>query len=172
LSEVPASEQAGSTGGDELLAFVRAELGKEDERRKSLESRGLSLASVAGAIVTLASGLLKLTGASIGNAVNGVERVVLTSSMVLFAVAALLAALTNAPRGVSLVDPRGLERLAPEIWNRPAGDVRKRLFASHLVYLAEAQRANDWRGRMLFGATMALSAAVLALGVVLSVATT
>jgi hypothetical protein len=172
LSESRAPEPHDPSGGDELLRFVRDELDKENERRKSIESRGLSLASVAGAIVTLASGLQRFAGDASSTAVHGAERVVLTASMVLFAVTALLAALTNAPRGVSLVDAGALEQLAPGLWEQPADDVRKRLFASQLVYLADAQRTNDWRGRMLFAATVTLSAAVLALGVVLSVGAT
>ena len=50
------------TGGDYLLEFVGTELAKEENRRSSLEARGLSVATIAAGIVALITALRQFAG--------------------------------------------------------------------------------------------------------------
>lgn len=89
----------------------------------------------------------------------------------LFVSAALVAALTNAPQRAALIDPTSLRKLAPDLWNEPVDRVKKMVFSSQLIYLDQAQRGNDRRGRLLFSAMLLLALAVIALALTVTVAT-
>jgi hypothetical protein len=158
-------------GGDWLLEFVASELGKEEDRRSSLEARGLSVATIAGAIVALLTALRQVAGSATLNMGQGSARVLLFACIFLFVCASFVGALTNTPRRFSLVDPQGLLKLAPALWEESADSVKKMILSSQLLYLDEAQRANDHRGRLLFSAIVVLALAVMVLALAVSVAT-
>jgi len=158
-----------TAGGEHLLEFVTAELSREDSRRTSLEARGLSISSVAGGIVALLVALRGFTGTTLSLWHAG-ARVPLIAGMACFVAAAFVAALTNAPRRIPLVDPPELLKLAPELWEKPADGVNRMIFASQLAYLEQAQRGNDRRGRFLFAGTVLLTLAILFLAITLSIA--
>jgi hypothetical protein len=168
---VTADEGQDRTGGDFLLDFVGAELAKEETRCSSLEARGLSVATVAAGIVALITALRQFAGLSTFAMGKGTEtRALLVACILLFVCASFTAALTNAPWRLTLVDPAGLLKLAPELWAEPADRAHKMIFTSQLVYLGEAQRANDKRGLLLFCAVVLLALAVLMLALALSIA--
>ena len=152
------------TGGDYLLEFVGTELAKEENRRSSLEARGLSVATIAAGIVALITALRQFAGLpafDLGK--DTATRALLVACILLFVCASFTAALTNAPRRLSLVNPSGLLKLAPELWGGAADRAHKMIFSSQIVYLDQAQRANDQRGRLLFCAIVFLALAVLML---------
>lgn len=165
------AEGGDTSGGDYLFEYVRGELDKEEARRSSLEARGLSVATAAGGIAALVAAFRDLAGGNALDLGRHGARGALIACIALFVSAALLAALTTAPRRARLVDPAGLRELAPQLWGEHGDRARKMIFASRLVYLDEAQRGNDRRGRLLFGATVLLALGGVALLVAVSVAT-
>ena len=102
------------------------ELAKEETRRSSLEARGLSVATIAAGIVALITTLRQFAGLPAFDRGKGTAtRALLVACILLFVCASFTAALTNAPRRVSLVDPAGLRKLAPELWGGPADRAHK-----------------------------------------------
>ena len=166
-----ADQHHNRTGGDYLLDFIGTELAKEETRRSSLEARGLSVATIAAGIVTLITALRRFAGLpAFDGGKDTATRALLVACILLFVCASFTAALTNAPRRVSLVDPAGLRKLAPELWGAPADRAHKMIFSTQLVYLGQAQRANDQRGRLLFCAILLLAFAVFMLALAASIA--
>jgi hypothetical protein len=168
---VTADQGQERTGGDYLLDFVGTELAKEETRRSSLEARGLSVATIAAGIIALITGLRQFAGLPTFDMGRGAATsALLVACILLFVCASFTAALTNAPRRLALVDPVGLLKLAPELWGGPADRAHKMIFSSQLVYLDQAQRTNDQRGRLLFCAMVLLALAVFMLAVAVSIA--
>jgi len=158
-------------GGDYLIEFVGTELTKEENRRSSLEARGLSVATIAAGIVALITALRQFAGLpAFAMGQGAITRALLVACILLFVCATLTAALTNAPRRMSLIDPAGLRALAPELWGEAEERVDKMIFTSQLVYLDQTQRANDQRGRLLFSAMIFLVLAILMLALAVSIA--
>ena len=110
------------------------------------------MATIAAGIVALSTALRQFAGLSAFNmGKDTATRALPAASILLFVCASFTAALTNMPRRLSLVDPSGLLKLAPELWGRCGGPgPQDAIFSSQLVYLDQAQRANDQRGRLLF----------------------
>jgi hypothetical protein len=159
------------TGGDYLLEFVGVELAREENRRSSLETRGQSVAALAAGIVALIAALRQFAGLPTFDMGKGAAtRALLVACILLFVGASFTAALTNAPRRLSLVDPVGLLELAPELWGAPGDVAHKMIFTSQLNYLDQVQRANDQRGRLLFCGMVFLTLGVLMLAVAVSIA--
>jgi hypothetical protein len=168
---VTADQHQDRAGGDYLLDFIGTELTKEETRRSSLEARGLSVATIAAAIVTLITALRQFAGLPTFAMGKGTAtRALLVACILLFVCASFTAALTNAPRRLSLVDPAGLLKLAPQLWGAPADRAHKMIFTTQLAYLDQAQRANDQRGLLLFCAILLLALAVFVLALAVSIA--
>jgi len=95
-----------------VLSATEAELAHEQERKKSLEQRGITVITTSGTLVTLVFALT--TVVQKGKAFEVFlrrERVWLQTSLLLFVIAATLALLVNLPRGYHALQIRDLRLL-------------------------------------------------------------
>src|ERR1700694_370776 len=94
--EAPASTT--DSGASILAAYVQAQLARQDARKTSLEQRGITVITTAGALVTLLFGLAALsTKRAQTFALPAGASYLLVVALVLFFGAALAAILTNVP---------------------------------------------------------------------------
>jgi hypothetical protein len=142
-------------------ALVRQLLDAEEKRRDSLETRGASVITVSGALVTLLFGLAAVVTGAADFQVPGAVRDRLGWAAIAFVLAALLAVATYAPQPTRMTDPHKLADVLPDLWTRDLDHARKTATRTRLDQLAAAQRANDIKGFLLAGAIAAQVIAVV-----------
>ena len=151
-----------------LATFVKDLLAAEDRRRESLEARGSAVITVCGTLVTLLLGLAALVTEREGFLLRGTSAALVTASVVVFAVAAVLAIVTYAPQPIRITDPHELAKSLPTVWSKGPEFAEKKTTATRLSQLAETQRTNDVKARVLLGAVavQVIGVALLAAAVV------
>ncbi|HEY7077248.1 MAG TPA: hypothetical protein VH418_17855 [Solirubrobacteraceae bacterium] len=151
-----------SAGSPALFASLVSELlAAEEKRRESLEARGGSVITVSGTLVTLLLGLAALVTKETTFHVPPAARDRLSVAVFAFVAAALLAIATYVPQPARIVDPAGLARLLPTIWDRGGDFALKKTTATRLEQLATTKAANDRKALALLGAVIAQVAALL-----------
>lgn len=148
-------------GPSALPDFAKDLLEAEDRRRESLESRGTSVITVSGTLVTLLLALGALVTKQKDFVLEGLARDLLTAAVVAFVVAALLAIATYAPQPTRVTDARVLSNELPEVWQWGEEHAAKRVTTTRLDQLATAQDANDLKAGLLLAAVLCQVAAVL-----------
>jgi uncharacterized membrane protein len=107
--EAPAT--ATDPGSSVLAACVQEQLARQDARKTSLEQRGITVITTAGALVTLLFGLAAFTTKrSQTFALPGGASYLLVAALVLFFGAALAAILTNVPLSTKKPAPKACAR--------------------------------------------------------------
>jgi hypothetical protein len=149
--------------GTVVTDLVRELLEAEDKRCESLESRGSSVITVSGTLVTLLFALAALVTEQEGFTLPDAARDRMSLAVVAFVVAALLAIATNARQPARITDPAALTKLLPELWVRDVDYAKKTATATRLEQLAVTQAANDRKALALLGAITAQVVAVLLL---------
>jgi hypothetical protein len=159
-----------SDGHRHFVDLADAEVVTEERRRTSLETRGLSLVTIAGTLVTTLAAVAAVVRNRTGYLPSALEGVALTVSVVALIGAAGFGVAANAPRRTSLVDPDSLLKVARDRWRDPEEDIDATILATHVEHLRDAQRANDVKGVLLVLGMAFLALATLGLGVATVVA--
>jgi hypothetical protein len=151
-------------GGQLMLEIIRQEIQREDDWKASIESRGQSVVTTSGALITLQ---LAIAAFSINRKTFHLPhsaKVALIVGAVLFFIAAACAIWANRPRGVQELKPESLQK-AIQKWETPTEVIEQRAARAFLTVLAAARLANKKRSSWLFFAIGAQVLAVLAVGV-------
>lgn len=151
-------------GATRYAAFVEDLLTAEDARRASLESRGASVITVTGTLVTLLLGLAALAMKEAATfTLTPAARDRLAYAVIAFVVAALCAIATAIPQTARVTDATQLQALLPDLWEQDADFARKNTTATRLDQLVGMQRTNDRKALALLAAMIAQVAAILLL---------
>lgn len=144
--------------------YIARLVGDQEARKASIESRGLSVVTTSGGLVSLLFGLVavvtKAEGFDLPTATHGP----LTAGLLLFVGAATCGLLVNKPSSDYLnvdVDAAMTEERLKERWSESATDVRLRVATNNVNSLREAQRVNELKGRFLFVAVLLELGAVI-----------
>jgi hypothetical protein len=140
--------------------FVKELQDAEDKRRESLDARGAQVITVSGTLVTLLLALGALVTKRQDFVLDGVAGDLIKIAVIAFGLAALLAIATYMPQPTRITDAAQLQRDLPELWQRSPDYARKRTTVTRTEQLAEAQRANDTKARLLLGAIFFQTVAV------------
>lgn len=132
--------------------YIKDVLADEDSRRATLESRGASVITASGALVTLLFALAALVTKQQNFTLGGWPRGLLSAGTVALVAAAILAIGTYAPRSTRLTDPIAFARQLPKLWEHDNDFARKKTTITRLVELANNQRVNDIKARLLLAA--------------------
>jgi hypothetical protein len=155
------SDEAGVVFSD----AVRDLLAAEEGRRDAMTARGMSVIMISGTLVTLLAGLAAFATKSRGFPLTGGARVLVTASVITFALSALLAIATYAPHRERGPEVDGLGAVLKETWDEGADFARKKVMATRLLLLKTMQDANDRRAYALLAAVGAQAIAVVLLAV-------
>ena len=134
--------------------YVKELVTTEDARRASLEARGASVITSSGALVTLLFALSALVTKQQSFVLSSGPRKLLALGTVAFVLAAMLAIGTYVPRRSRLTNPVELARQLPELWKHDNDFARKKTAISRLAELADSQRVNDVKARLLVAAVV------------------
>jgi hypothetical protein len=135
---------------------------RQDERKKSLESRGITVITTSGALATLLFGLATVGAKSAHIAVTGHTSSILKAALIAFAAAAVLAIATNIPLGYAEPGESTAADLLP-YWGDDAARSSQEVAKAWGTVFADAKKMNGIKAWLLFGAVVA---EVVAIGLV------
>ena len=126
---------------------------REDQRKASLEARGIAVVTTSAALATLLLGLSTLGKESKSSVLlapeaHGSVRVALA----LFALGALVAVVTNVPLGYREATVSGLRKLLNDSWDDSVKNALATVAANQLVVLESARFANGVKAGALVAA--------------------
>lgn len=159
----PPAGSPGGRGAKTLAGYVTEVVTAEHKRADSIEARGRSVISSAGALVTLLLALAAVGAKSKAVAIPSGAAALIAAAVLCFALAAVAAVATAAPQTAHLVEPAGFEAAIKAAWDRPKDAALKQVTATKVVELADAQRANNRKAIMLAAAVGLEALAVLLL---------
>ena len=166
---IAAADPGGRTAGDVYADAIAGALKAEQRLKKSLEQRGLSVASVSGVLTTILLGLSAghiLDAASAGAG----QRVLIIAALACFLAAAVLGVVTNMPRNGPVLEPKALSMLLAAL-RRFADDPRQgshpatatwRVSEATVAFILRTREGNLRRGHWLQAAVTAEVAGVTA----------
>jgi hypothetical protein len=143
-------EQDGSIGTD-YAAFFQKLVDGQEARKTSLESRGITVITTSGALVTLLFALVALLTKSQDFKVPHSTHWPLGVALVAFVTAAVFALITNLPRKYTNLDPGDSDALLDR-FAEPADKARLRIAATNLRFFKRAQEVNESKARILIAA--------------------
>lgn len=165
---MPSGNAEEDNGSAVYLDFVKELVEVEDMRGSTLESRGSTVITSSGALVTLLLGLATLVTKLEAFTLGAGVRTLLVASVAAFAAAVVLAIGISAPQRVRIVDGRSLRSELQDVWHADANFARMKTTSTRLDQLAASQGANDAKARLLLIAVTSevIGVVLVAVGVV------
>ena len=151
------------TSGEVFNDFVDELVAAEDKRRDSIESRGMSVITVSGTLVTLLLALAALVTKQQSFRLTAGARDLLVAAVLAFGGSAVLAIATYIPRPTRATDPNTLLAEIQQRWGKPPDSARKKTIATRIEYLQESRRSNNWKAAILLAAMLVQVAALVLL---------
>jgi hypothetical protein len=151
--------------GPEYLALLDALLKDQNDRKASIEQRGLAVITTCGSLATLLFGLVALvTGAenfSLPRQANGP----LGMALVGFTAAALVALATNAPLFYVNIKMKKARDQIWKHWDKGKGDALQRIAGMRMNVIVRAQLVNSFKAWLLALAMLLEVIAVVAVAI-------
>jgi len=149
---LPTDPAEGDIAGPVLADYAAALYTEECQRGEAIESRGRTVISSAGVMVTL---LLAL--AAVGTRTTAVKiapgpLIFIAAAVSSFALSAITAVATAAPQSAHLINPNQFEIAIKTAWDRPKNAALKRITATRIQEIADIQRSNTRKAVMLLTA--------------------
>jgi hypothetical protein len=135
-------------------AFLKDTLTGQDDRKSSIEQRGLGVITTAGTLVTLLFAIIGLATKreqtfTLPSASHGW----LAATVILLGSAVLGGLVTNVPLNYVNVDEEGLDEIIDDFWDDNAEDATTRIAVSRKDMIVTAMRRNNFKAWALFIAT-------------------
>jgi hypothetical protein len=166
---VPPGAPSGS--GAELVAkLIESELGAEETRKTSIESRGNLVITTSGGLVTLLFALAALVSGQDRYVAPAPAVVFILAALVFFVAAAVLGLLTGAVRDYARIKIADLRQtVQTELDTITVADAQRRIADNNLTVLDDARTQTTSKARLLQKAVIAEVAAVGLLAVAVAV---
>jgi hypothetical protein len=167
----PASPKVEGEPGSAIYAeYFAQQLEREDERKSSLEARGVLVVTTSGVLSTILLGLATLTkkqGAAF--ALPHSARWWVIAALVLLALAVAGALVSNFPFKSGEADVDGLRNLVDESWDDSPGEAEKAVAINRLSVLGSSKKTNSRRAWFLFAAMVCELFALIAIAVAVGI---
>jgi hypothetical protein len=149
------------SAGDIYAEIVERQLAVEQERKASLESRGLSVVTSAGALTALLLGVLSvLTRADATDLPIG-ARWCLAGAALAFVAAAALALKVNAPRLYPFLSSDDMRRMVTaDLWEKAPSPAKRRVTENLVAQIEVYRKLNEVKARALTRALLLETAGV------------
>ena len=150
--------------GETYAKFIEAELKAEDERKATLNSRALGIATTSSAFLALVFTLTVLvTGKDFKVSASGSRWILF--ALVLFAVASLLGLLASSLRAFVVIAPESLEALVGDHWTDEEVDARNQIAYLNVQTISTIRTGNNWKATLIgWGIGFQLSAILVLIG--------
>jgi hypothetical protein len=154
----PAADHADAGSG--YGQFISDQLTQERSRKTSIESRGVTVVTTSGTLVTLLFGLTAGLTAASGFKLPGGAKLPLLLALIAFVIAAGFGIVTNMPLRYQEATPAGLAKLVnAKSWTAPATTGELSVAAAQIALLSAARSADNLKVQLLI---VAISAELVA----------
>lgn len=159
------------SAGEVAREFIQGELGAERVLKSSLETRGSTIITTSGALVTLLFGLAAVVTKSPNFVLPEGTHWLLVVAAALFISAAVLGIVVNAPISYLRVvlDDIAVFVTTRMVWDRDGVEVDRQLTHAQLVELVDVRRRNQTKGWLVVAAMSAQATAALLTAIVIGV---
>jgi hypothetical protein len=144
-------------GGSIYHTFIKEQWAEQNERKSSLEQRGIAVITTSGTLSSLLLAFAALVTASDDFTLSSSARDLVVAATIAFSLAALTAVATNAPLLYASVKTEYLRSLVYYGWEEDQPTAEERAAATLVELIGTAKRLNRIKGWLLFG-SMALEA--------------
>jgi hypothetical protein len=150
--------------------YFAQQLVREDQRKASLEARGVLVVTTSGVLSTVLLGLATLTKKKdAAFALPDSARWWVVAALVLLTFAVAGAIVTNFPFKSDEADVDGLRNLVKESWDDSPSEAEKTVAINRLSVLSSAKGVNSLRAWFLFGAMLCELLALVAIAVAVAI---
>jgi hypothetical protein len=150
-------------GSTVYLEYIKDQVAQQDERKESIEKRGLAVITSSGTIVSLLFALVAiLTGVEKYELPAGAEPW-LGAALGGFGLATLAGILTNLPLRYEAVEAEELEKAIQHSWDDAPEKAEREVAATEIKVLATAKWLNTLKGWILIVAISSQLVAVISL---------
>ena len=133
----------GSAAGAIYAQVITKQLEREEERKTSLEQRGLAVISTSGVLVSLLLAITAVQNRNSSAATEVLVRIPLIVALVGFTLAAAFAVAVNVPRSYATLSTEELARMTTEqLWNGAPEGAARRVAESQVRETERARRVN------------------------------
>jgi hypothetical protein len=144
--------------------YIAEQIERQEERKRSIESRGVTVITTSGTLATLLLALAALTTREAGTfTLPPSAEDPLEWSLIAFAAAALASIFTQLPLSYREASTSGLRGLVEDSWNDSEEEALDAVARNRLNVLRRAKEVNGIKAWALFAAVVAQAAAVIAL---------
>lgn len=160
----------GDVAGSAYRGLIDDQLKREDERKTSFESRGLSIITSAGTLVALVFAFSTLVTNSKTFTLDDTTKILLAVSLSLLVLAAAAGIVVTIPAGYGEAQADDLRRLLDDrFWLGRVAVGQKRVAEAEIGQLVFNRRSNNWKGSLLVAALVleVLGILVVAIAVLL-----
>lgn len=165
----PPAASDGEPGAAVYAAYITAQVASQEERKRSLEQRGLAVITTSGVLVSLLFGLTAVLTGAVGYHLPHASQGWILAALVCFVSAAIAAILTNVPLKYSGVTADALRKTIDERWEDSAGVAQREVALTEVKVIRRAKERNRLKGWTLVFAIAAEIAAVFCLAVAVAV---
>jgi hypothetical protein len=159
-----------SDGSEVYGAYVKEELDRQQARKASFESRGLSVITTSGTLVTLLFGLAALSTKQAATfALPGSSKAFLVTALPFFVLAIAAGLGANVPWVYRNVTPAGLRATVDDKWGDTPSVARKRVARTQIDVLEDARKVNGVKAWIVFGAIACELVALVLVGIAVGI---
>jgi hypothetical protein len=151
-----------AAGRSVYATYIKEQLDAQEARKASLETRGVSVITTSGVLVTLLFGLSALTTKAQGFVLPQRSQDFLVAALASFAASGVLAILTNLPLQYEGVTVAALRTAVKERWDDDAAEAERMTSLTRLKQLHTAKKKNNLKSWLLTGAMSLQVLAVIA----------
>lgn len=155
-----------STQGTVYATFIEAELKAERDRRASLDTRGVTVVTTAGSLVTLLTAIAAFVKPDTGKMLPGSALVVFALALVAFAVAAGFGIAACWNKTFDVAKSSTLDKMVHERWEDNEVDARNIVATANWLSVASLRKANNFKSNAVSAGLISLAVALVLLGVV------
>ena len=165
-AETPAAPKPGRSVYAEYIA---EQIQRQEERKKSIEARGVTVITTSGTLATLLLGLAALTTKEQTTfTLPTAAQDPLEWALIAFAAAALASIFTQLPMRYEEASAEGLRGLVDTSWNDSEEEALDAVARNRLTVLKRAKHVNGLKAWALFAAVSGEALAVIALAVAMT----
>lgn len=154
--------------GETYAAYIESLVASQDERKASLESRGMAVITTSGSLTTLLFGLVALLTKADTFHLPKAAHGPLTVALIAFVIAAVGGLATNLPLFYKGGDPAGLRGLINHYWDESESTARLRVAATSIKIFERASRVNEVKAWVLVAAMAGEVVGVAAVAIAVS----
>lgn len=148
-SRAGSKTRRGARGSGVYAAYIASQVASQEERKRSLEQRGLAVITTSGALVSLLFGLAAILTGAADYALPDASKPWIIGALAAFVLAGISAILTNVPLRYRGPTADALKGVIEDRWDDAPATAEREVALTQVKVIRRAKRLNRLKGRAL-----------------------